>query len=352
MKQFLYLAVIAVILLSGCTEGYKKVNGGPQYGSLEYKIFSEGKGSKVAYGNFLQVKIVNWYNDGKKDTILGNSQNSMPQVNMFDSVSTPMVFYKILKDVRAGDSVVIRVSSDSAIRKNPQGIPPFIKKGHYLYTGLKIMNIFKDGKAADSASQAEIRKFTLKDSLHSLELLQKDDKTINDYLAKNNIKAVKAPLGTYVEIIQPGTGVAIDTTVTVKVNYSGQTIEGKKFDSNTDPAFGHVAPYNVAMAVDPVTHQAGVIKGWTDGLSLLHKGAKAKFFIPSSLAFGTHGSGPMIGPDEILIFDIEVVDVLNKAQAAAEVAAERKKMEEMQKHFSDSLMLARHLDSLKKKNGK
>ena len=352
MKQFLFLAGIALTLLTGCTEGFKKVNGGAQYGSLEYKIISDGNGKKIEHGNFLQVKIVNWYNDGKKDTILGNSQNSMPQVNIFDSVSTPMVFYKILRDVRVGDSVIIRISSDSAIKKNPQGIPPFIKKGHYLYTGLKILNILKDGKAADSASQAEIKKFILKDSLHSIELLKADDKTIIEYLAKNNIKAVKAPMGTYVEIIQPGTGMLIDSTVTVKVNYTGKTLQGKKFDSNVEPSFGHVAPYNVAMAVDPVTHQGIVIKGWTDGFSLLQKGAKARFYVPSSLGYGSHGSGAVIAPDEILVFDIEVLDVLTKEQAAAEVAMERKKMEDMQKHYSDSMTMARHLDSLKKKTGK
>ena len=56
-------------------------------------------------------------------------------------------------------------------------------------------------------------------------------------------------------------------------------------------------------------------KGFTDGIRLLRKGSVAKIYIPSSLAYGSTGNPPAIGPNEHLIFDIKVEDVQEKAPA-------------------------------------
>jgi ABC-type transport system substrate-binding protein len=85
---------------------------------------------------------------------------------------------------------------------------------------------------------------------------------------------------------------------------------------------------------------SGVIKGWTDGMTLLNKGAKAKFYIPSSLAYGAQGAGADIGPNEILVFDIEVLDILNQTQAMADMEATQKRMQEMQQRMMDSMQKA------------
>ena len=82
---------------------------------------------------------------------------------------------------------------------------------------------------------------------------------------------------------------------------------------------------------------SGVIPGWTDGLKMLNKGAKAKFYIPSALAYGSQGAGQDIKPNSVLVFDIEVLDVLDKSQAMAAQQAEQMKMEEMQKQYMDSM---------------
>ena len=68
-----------------------------------------------------------------------------------------------------------------------------------------------------------------------------------------------------------------------------------------------------------------VIKGWNDGLTLLRKGSKAKFYIPSSLAYGAQAQGP-IGANEILVFDIEVADVLTRDRAIVEGEKARQQM--------------------------
>jgi hypothetical protein len=84
----------------------------------------------------------------------------------------------------------------------------------------------------------------------------------------------------------------------------------------------------------------GVIKGWTDGMTLLNKGAKAKFYIPSSLAYGAQGAGADIGPNEILVFDIEVLDIMNQTQALSYIDSTQKRMQEMQQRMMDSMQKA------------
>lgn len=336
MKKVSWVLALAIVALSACKESFKKGDEG-----IEYKIISSGKGEKVLPGQYMQMEIAQLYNDGKKDSLISDTRTSPqgPAFEVLDSANMPPAYYKILSQLKKGDSLVIRIMVDSAFKNAPDGIPAFFKKGNYLYTTAKVQDVFKTRDDVDNARKAAMATAQEQQKVRDAAQLVKDDKTLTEYFAKNNITAVKAPKGTYVQIITPGTGANIDTTVVAKVNYTGKTMEGKAFDSNTDPAFNHVQPFLVNMTQDPSLGQ-GVIPGWTDGMKLLNKGAKAKFYIPSSLAYGAQGAGQDIKPNSILVFDIEVVDVLNKTQAVAAAAAERKMMEEMQKKFMDSIQKA------------
>jgi FKBP-type peptidyl-prolyl cis-trans isomerase len=78
------------------------------------------------------------------------------------------------------------------------------------------------------------------------------------------------------------------------VNYQGTNIAGKVFDQSFAMSFG----------------LNRVIRGWTEGLQLMKVGAKYRFFIPPVLAYGQHGAGGgVIGPNETLIFDVELLSV-------------------------------------------
>ena len=333
MRKVSLVLVMAIIALSACKESFKKGDEG-----IEYKIISSGSGEKVAYGQFMQMQIAQLYNDGKKDSLISDTRTSPqgPAFEVLDSANMPPAYFKILSQLKKGDSLVIRIMVDSAFKNAPQGIPAFFKKGNFLFTTARVENIFKTREQADSARNKAMAGVQEKQKVLDAEQIKKDDKTLTDFFAKNNIQAVKAPQGTYVQILTPGTGANLDTSAVAKVNYTGKTMEGKAFDSNTDPAFNHVQPFLVNMTSDQSLGQ-GVIPGWTDGMKLLNKGAKAKFYIPSSLAYGSTGAGQDIKPNSILVFDIEVVEVLNKTQAVAAMQQERKMMEAMQKKYMDSM---------------
>ncbi len=166
--------------------------------------------------------------------------------------------------------------------------------------------------------------------------IDKDSKLIDEYLAKNNIKAVKTKWGTYVAVTTEGTGANLTSNDIATVNYTGKTFDSSKvFDSNIDPKFKHVQPYDVNLG-----QMGGVILGWSDALLQMKKGTKATTYIPSPLAYGKEGRMPNIKGDAILVFDMEVVNVTNAEARMAEEEAMQKQAQEAQKHFTDSLQKA------------
>ncbi len=336
MRKVSFVAALAILALSACKESFKKGEKG-----VEYKILASGSGDKIKVGDFMHLEIGQFYNNGKIDSLLSDTRTSPqgPMIQPLDTAMIPSEFSAILKQLRKGDSAVVRILTDSIFKDMPGAMPPAFKKGHYVLTTIKVVGIYKTQTAADSARVKAMELAQLRMKAVADEQLKKDDKILKDYFAKNKINAVKGELGTYVEVLQPGTGAKVDTSSVVSINYTGKTMEGKTFDSNTDPAFNHVKPLLANLTNDPSLGMR-VVSGWNDGLKLLNKGAKAKFYIPSSLAYGPQGNGGDIAPNAILIFDIEVLDILDRSQAAAAAAAEQKIMQDMQKRYMDSIQKA------------
>jgi FKBP-type peptidyl-prolyl cis-trans isomerase len=130
-----------------------------------------------------------------------------------------------------------------------------------------------------------------------------DDKLIQDYLKKNNLKAEKTPSGLYYIMTVKGLGENAKPGKKVSMNYTGKTLDGKVFDSNTDTKFNHVQPFTFTLG------QGMVIKGWDEGVQLLKLGGRATFIIPSGLAYGASGAGASIPPNAVLLFDVEVLGI-------------------------------------------
>lgn len=336
MRKISFVAGLAILALSACKESFKKGEKG-----LEYKIIASGSGEKIKIGDFMHLEIGQYYNNGKTDSLLSDSRTSPqgPMIQPLDTMAIPSEFSSILKQMSKGDSAVIRILTDSVFKDMPGAMPPAFKKGHYVITTIKVVDILKTSAAADSARVKAMEQTQLRIKAQADEQIKKDDKILKDLFAKNKTNTLKGELGTYVEVLQPGSGPNADTASVVMINYTGKTMEGKTFDSNTDPAFNHVKPLLANLTNDPSLGMR-VVPGWNDGLKLLNKGAKAKFYIPSSLAYGPQGNGGDIAPNAILIFDIEVVDILDKTRAAAAAAAEQKEMQAMQQRYMDSIQKA------------
>lgn len=119
---------------------------------------------------------------------------------------------------------------------------------------------------------------------------------------KNRPSVVTLPSGLQYEVINEGNvnGTYAKATDQVQCHYEGTLIDGTLFDSSIKR--GQPATFGVNQ----------VIPGWVEALQLMPEGAKWKLFIPSDLGYGAHGAGEMIPPHSTLIFEVELLKVINK----------------------------------------
>ena len=115
---------------------------------------------------------------------------------------------------------------------------------------------------------------------------------------KSGIKTLSS--GIQYKVIKKGTGMMPKATDKVTVDYEGSTINGIVFDSSYKRGTPATFPLN------------GVIKGWTDALSHMKKGATWMIYIPAALAYGANGQPPVIGPNEALVFKVHLIKINSK----------------------------------------
>jgi FKBP-type peptidyl-prolyl cis-trans isomerase FklB len=126
-----------------------------------------------------------------------------------------------------------------------------------------------------------------------------NQKAGDSFLAANKSKAgvVTLPSGLQYQVVKEGTGAKPVATDRVKVHYHGTLIDGTPFDSSIER--GEPAEFGVTQ----------VIQGWQEILQIMPVGSKWKVFIPASLAYGPQGP-PSIGPNQVLVFDLELLDIV------------------------------------------
>ena len=287
------LAAASLIMLGACKNGtgYKKTSSG-----IMYRIVSEGNGPAVKLGDFIKLHYTRKVNDSLIETTFGK----MPAYAKVDSVEGQYSPVEVFRFLHKGDSVVVVELVDTLMKKVPMGLPPFLKKGGKITTAFRVADVFTSEDLARADGEAEMTKEKGRQEKEMESKSGEQIKEMESYLAKNNIKAQRTGKGTYIEIKDPGTGVAADSGKFVSVKYTGRLLDGNKvFESNMD---GSRPPINFQLGT------GNVIRGWDEGLTLLKKGGKATLYIPGFLAYG-----PTAGPGgktyEALIFDVELVDI-------------------------------------------
>ena len=278
---------IAVLGFSSCGK-----NGGFQTtkDGLQYKIIKgDGKAdNKAMMGDIVELQLKVYIGD----SLFFDSR----KMNNGKPITVPVqeLHYKFQPEagfamLSPGDSGVFRIPMDSFKRRGEK-LMDWMKAKDVLEYRVRLISI----KSKTQMQQEQMQK--------SAGQRATDDSLLQDYFKKNNLQPTKTASGLYYTIDKPGTGDNVKSGQELTVNYTGKLLDGTPFDSNLDPKFNHVQPFSVKVG------QGMVIPGWDEGLQLLKKGSVAKFYIPSTLAYGERGQAS-IPPNAVLIFDVEVKDV-------------------------------------------
>ncbi len=187
------------------------------------------------------------------------------------------------------------------LKKQSIDIDPeiFIKGFKDSVAGGKLLLTEPEARAAINALQAELMK---KQAEAMKTLGEKNKKEGEAFLAANKDKEgiVALPSGLQYKILKAGEGNKPTIDDTVVCNYRGTLIDGTEFDSS----YKRNQPASFPLK--------GVIKGWTEALQLMPVGSKWQLFVPSNLAYGERGQGNVIGPNAVLIFEVELISIKGK----------------------------------------
>ncbi|MFA5857714.1 MAG: FKBP-type peptidyl-prolyl cis-trans isomerase [Elusimicrobiota bacterium] len=152
----------------------------------------------------------------------------------------------------------------------------------------------------NQATEVYQKEMKEKQAVQRAKQVEENTKIGKEYLEKNkkNKGVVVLPSGLQYKVVTPGKGVKPKATDKVRVHYSGKLIDGTEFDSSYKRNQPAEFPVN------------GVIKGWVEALQLMTVGSKWELCIPSDLAYGERGAGGSIPPNAVLLFTVELLEIV------------------------------------------
>jgi len=289
------IVAIAMIAFTGCKKnkfpGFEQTETG-----LYYKFHVQNEGAaKPADGDVLTVNMVYKVRKNEKDSILFDTkvfEQQYGQAWRFP-LREPQFqgdIYEGLAMLGIGDSASFIVSADSVLKYSPQS--QGIDSGTMIFFDIKLIAIQPKAEFEMEQNKMMEEHKIMMDSLKN-----REEADLAKYLADNKIKIKPAESGLYFIEIKRGAGAKPIAGQMVTVHYKGTMLDGTVFDSSEGR--------------DPIQFSVGqgqVIPGWDEGILKMNTGGKAKFIIPSGLAYGENGAGP-IPPYSPLVFEVELLNV-------------------------------------------
>ena len=265
---------------------------------LQYYLVKEG--AEGAPSPSLQSEVVAHY-EGRRasDGVIIDSSYARGEAATFALSDVIIGWGAILQTMRTGDEVIVYIPSNLAYGNEARGslIPPNTD----LVFRISLREVIGQARASQTADGTQTQPTPLPDSVPS-------GPTAAAWAANlpwrpTGAQTVRTGTGLSYVVIKSGDpdGVSPTRDSTVRVHYDGRLAEtGERFDSSW--ARGEPAQFPVD----------GVIQGWTEVLQLMKPGDRWLVNIPPVLAYGPEGSGSgAIGPNETLMFEIDLLDVLN-----------------------------------------
>lgn len=266
--------ILAFLTVVVCASACKKI---PRSGKVNFKSSTDSLSYALGYieansfkKNFeqapFQIDSIDYINIAKAiaKTNLTKRYSDF-RIKQFDELNEEAFYKGFVNELAYGKSYFSELSADIYLRK-----------------------IFEQKKIVKDSLRKEQGKTNL---LNGKKFLEKNKK-------RKEITTTES--GLQYEILKKGTGKKALATDKVKCVYHGTLLDGSIFDSSKER--GDTTTFGVR----------NVIKGWTEALKIMPEGSEWRIYIPSELAYGEQGKGEKIGPNETLIFDLNLIKVIEK----------------------------------------
>jgi FKBP-type peptidyl-prolyl cis-trans isomerase FkpA len=299
MKKNILLLFTAFILIglqikaqSNSKVSWKKSSNGLEYAILKH----DAAAKKSNKEDFLYLNLSYAVKRNGVDSIIFNSEHSAPGGKMVLQIVESTYKGDIMEGISMlseKDSALFALRADSFFLKTVrvEQLPPFILPSEKIYFSIGVDEVvtLQEMQAREVAAnlQQEENMKTQK---------AKEISEITEYFKKDGHSPVPSSDGLFLIITEAGEGVPPSNGKTVNVHYTGKLLNGTVFDSSVERG----QPFQFKLG------QGQVIKGWDLGIALLKPGEKAILGIPSWLAYGARGTGP-IPANSPLIFEVQLI---------------------------------------------
>lgn len=304
-KKLALAAVGTVVAFTACEKsdrpGYDKSESG-----LYSKFYThDEKGVTPKEGDVVRVSLV-VKND--KDSILTDSKDAKFNRPGLTYYEFPLMkpefrgsFEEALGTMAVGDSASFLISVDSMYKGKE--MPPFIKKGTLLTYEAKLEKI-----TAKEEAEKERQKKMEEQKIMMETMKNEEAKTLAKYIEDNKITVKPTESGLYFIEKVKGKGPHPKQGDVVKVTYTGRLLNGKVFETNSEAEAKKANIFEEGRPYQPADFTIGqMVPGMDEALTMMSPGGKATIIIPSALAYGERGGGP-IPPYSPLVFDLEIVN--------------------------------------------
>ena len=334
MKKTFYTLIISLSIISSCTSSHPDLNNGL------YAEIKTNKGDMLLNLTFKEtpVTVANFVSLSE-----GKNKNVSPEFlnkKFYDG----LIFHRVIRDFMIQGGCPQGTGTGNPgykfddefhpeLKHNQPGIlsmanagpgtngsqffithvpTPWLDGKHTVFgktiEGQSVVDSIAQGDSLDSleilAVGAEAEKFNAIEAFRTFEgsrakRIEEEKAAIEAQIEKLANGFNKTESGLRYQILQQGEGKKAQKNDLVSVHYKGQLADGTVFDSS----YKRNDPIEFTLGVGQV------IAGWDEGIALLHVGEKARFVIPSTLAYGSQGAGGVIPPNANLIFDVELVAI-------------------------------------------
>jgi FKBP-type peptidyl-prolyl cis-trans isomerase FkpA len=300
ITHVLFAAMVATTI--ACSSSEKETPNG-----FKYTVIAKGDGNLAKPGQLLLVDFT--FKDSKDSVWNDTYKAGMPapvMINDSAKIAEEIGIMQMFRLLSPGDSVTCSMPIKKFFADMAGGpVPPNVDSTLTMTYIFKVKEITE--VANYQAAQAKVAEEK------SAKQLQSDIEAIDKFLTEKGIAAEKMENGIRYVMSKAGKGENAKSQQNVKVNYAGYTMEGVYFDSNIKTIAQEKGVYNPGREpygpMDVTIDQSGVITGWHEALKVLNKGAKATFYIPSTLGWGPNRVSEVIKENQITVFDIEVLEI-------------------------------------------
>ena len=300
-NTILFLFLASIIFACSQTKSFETKNG------TVVNYIKKGEGNIINDSLISLIHIRCVTEDGKV-IMESEPDNPRPLKINTKTLSEQGELFEILSLLRTGDSVGFDLVAEELYAKTFRApLPDSIEKDSKVKFQVAVIDQLTETGYYEKAQK--------KAEEHESKQLVIDTQLLEEYFKENNIATNSTESGLRYIITQQGTGKKPEIGQTVAVNYTGKLLDNTHFDTSVESVAKEQGIGQPGRTYEPFTFALGqgrVIKGWDEGIALLNVGTKATFYIPSSLGYGSRGSGPIITPNAILVFDVELVSIQNE----------------------------------------